>query len=952
MMNLQPSIAANVARQPTGHRPPPKQVVCLLPLWGFDYVKNFLDVALPTWLAEGNLPAVSGMVQTEFVFLTSREDEIYLRAHPGFNRLSAICPTTIHYIDHLITGSNYSTTITLAYLEAMRATGDDMRDSCFLFLVSDYIVADGSFRTVVERIMAGRDAILVGNFQVVEEDALPWLTDLLQAHPTVLPVAPRTLMKWALSHLHPATVANTVNYPLTHNEHTNRLFWRVDSQTLIGRFYLMHMIAIRPEVDDFVIGSSCDYSFVPEMCPGNNVEILTDSDDYLVIELQPRKHEAKFLKSGPLQLDALAGSLSEWTNARHRENSASTVVFHADDIPLSIGDAVGEADRFVGEVASKLKQPPKPVRQHPYWAGAIAAFNEASGARLTRDEWRRALGLPSPDIDNAWLARWITENIRFALFGQPPHVRLWHPRHPDYALITRGLADFALDQPGSLLMIADRPTIFTATFADGGYSTVRINTSHMLKQPHEVYEPLHGRFKICLLEIGELDLPKADEIVDRIAPMMRHGGTVLVSLNNGRDGDPGRGFQRSIGLNASRLLRPYVLSQSFSFVTSGRLREFALKRVMRLARLAYRNPAAGLPALFAFGAPLAAICGIGNRLAGVAVDVPPASHVSSALIRLTIDAERAKEAHQYSNSRILRSRKLATLGLPGGHRLPPRDDLGRAPKVGYLLGGGDREDALVRSSKVEQQTTESGLDRADSATAVVAHPLWESDPRRLTVLLARYEFVAKMLSGRKSVAEVGQGGGFGTRIVMQSTGNVMAYDSDPLIVEEMRQRRSERWPIEAHFHDVLEAPLPNLHDGIYSLDLIERIPRTAEQRYLDNLRNSLAHEGVLIIGSPSLQAGTHAALPGHEEPVNGKDGEELKALLDNYFENVFLFSMTGEVVQTGFTPAAHYLFAVCCQKKQSGSRLRDEPQDRGRSDQDRARDRETDLHSRMNFRAD
>jgi hypothetical protein len=168
----------------------------------------------------------------------------------------------------------------------------------------------------------------------------------------------------------------------------------------------------------------------------------------------------------------------------------------------------------------------------------------------------------------------------------------------------------------------------------------------------------------------------------------------------------------------------------------------------------------------------------------------------------------------------------------------------------------------------------------------------------------------------------------------------------------MRQRRSERWPIEAHFHDVLEAPLPNLHDGIYSLDLIERIPRTAEQRYLDNLRNSLADEGVLIIGSPSLQASTHAVLPGHEERINGKSGEELKALLENYFENVFLFSMTEEAVQTGFTPAAHYLFAVCCQKKQTGSKLRDEPQDRGRSDQDRARDRETDLHNRMNLRAD
>ena len=34
-----------------------------------------------------------------------------------------------------------------------------------------------------------------------------------------------------------------------------------------------------------------------------------------------------------------------------------------------------------------------------------------------------------------------------------------------------------------------------------------------------------------------------------------------------------------------------------------------------------------------------------------------------------------------------------------------------------------------------------------------------------------------------------------------------------------------------------------------------------------------------------------------------------------YFENVFLFSMNDEVVHTGFSPMAHYLFVICCQKK-------------------------------------
>jgi cyclopropane fatty-acyl-phospholipid synthase-like methyltransferase len=203
----------------------------------------------------------------------------------------------------------------------------------------------------------------------------------------------------------------------------------------------------------------------------------------------------------------------------------------------------------------------------------------------------------------------------------------------------------------------------------------------------------------------------------------------------------------------------------------------------------------------------------------------------------------------------------------------------------------------------------------------MTNQVWEDDPRRLTFLLARYKFVSKMLSGKKFVGELGCGDAFGTRIVMQTTEKVVTYDFDPVFVDDIRQRHSERWPVETHFHDILEAPLPNEHDGIYSLDVIEHIPRTAEHFYLNNLRASLTDNGVLIIGSPSLESQTYASPPSKEGHVNCKSGEELKELLKNYFENVFLFSMNDEVVHTGFTPMAHYLFAVCCQKKTDKAQL-------------------------------
>ena len=51
-------------------------------------------------------------------------------------------------------------------------------------------------------------------------------------------------------------------------------------------------------------------------------------------------------------------------------------------------------------VRASLGRKPKPHRDHPYWRGAIAAHREATGMRLTLDEWRRVL---ATNLDGVYL---------------------------------------------------------------------------------------------------------------------------------------------------------------------------------------------------------------------------------------------------------------------------------------------------------------------------------------------------------------------------------------------------------------------------------------------------------------------------------------------------------------------------------------------------------------------
>lgn len=198
--------------------------------------------------------------------------------------------------------------------------------------------------------------------------------------------------------------------------------------------------------------------------------------------------------------------------------------------------------------------------------------------------------------------------------------------------------------------------------------------------------------------------------------------------------------------------------------------------------------------------------------------------------------------------------------------------------------------------------------------------VWQEDPKRLVFTLARYKFVAKMLSGLRDAAEIGCGDGFGARIVKQSVENLLITDFDPLFIEDIEKRRHPNWPITAKVHDILAGPLDGSYDAIYSLDVLEHIEPADESRFLDHVAKSLKPFGLAIIGMPSLESQSHASPASKAGHINCKTGKDLHKTLLEYFNIVLMFSMNDEVVHTGFMPMAHYLIGICVGPKTADAR--------------------------------
>jgi len=188
---------------------------------------------------------------------------------------------------------------------------------------------------------------------------------------------------------------------------------------------------------------------------------------------------------------------------------------------------------------------------------------------------------------------------------------------------------------------------------------------------------------------------------------------------------------------------------------------------------------------------------------------------------------------------------------------------------------------------------------------------WHMDPRQFFISQSRYKFVSKILGGKNEVLEVGCSDGFNSRIVLQEVNNLSICDIDDHLLKNAIEIKNNKWNYSIFKHNFILSPTKKKYDAVYALDVLEHISIFKEKYFLKNICLSLKKSGVVVIGLPSLEFQKYSRpkkISGH---INCKTGEQLKKLLSNYFDNVFIFSMNDEVVHTGFQKMACYLFAVC-----------------------------------------
>ena len=189
---------------------------------------------------------------------------------------------------------------------------------------------------------------------------------------------------------------------------------------------------------------------------------------------------------------------------------------------------------------------------------------------------------------------------------------------------------------------------------------------------------------------------------------------------------------------------------------------------------------------------------------------------------------------------------------------------------------------------------------------------FRESPLDFFILLARYKFGIRFLKKSHCVLDAGCGHGHGRVFMSKFASHVTGGDFDEDLVLANAEAHKDISNVSFEKLDLLSIP-PNhaTFDVVVSMDVIEHFTQEQTEIVAANYNKLTKNDGFAIIGTPNIISQPYASQRRRDTHLHEFEPIEFEQLLSRHFKQVFLFSMTDEVVSTGFRPLAWYLMALC-----------------------------------------
>ncbi len=391
--------------------PPPAQpqtasdeirVRMIIPIWGVDYVERWLSLSFASLRSEGNIYYLHRHCDFEIAIMTKAADAARMQADPRFIEMTKELRCTFVAIDEFFPSRgnvSYGVPLTLCYAKGIIDLGDKALGTYIIMMNADFVLSEGSLKSVLDKIKEGYSIIAAPSIRVVEETARPLVEGMVDRQAGILSISSREMMKIVHAHLHNTVKGRIVNDAnVVDALYYHQIYWRISEDCLAARCFLVMPLCFRVEQSMTKVVCPVDYGFIAEYCPDGRFCILNDSDQIAMLELQERHSEAYLLRIAPRartldeRLAILAPEIlaqtSAWTTAEHRRSATMTLYFHASELPADINTRVRPLVQFTERILAAMPPPVSHIR-HFHWLPAVRNYR----FHMARGGMRRSVAL-------------------------------------------------------------------------------------------------------------------------------------------------------------------------------------------------------------------------------------------------------------------------------------------------------------------------------------------------------------------------------------------------------------------------------------------------------------------------------------------------------------------------------------------------------------------------------
>lgn len=501
-----------------------------------------INVTLPALLAPGNLPALAKEFKVEVALVTESKFFQSIRDSAAFQKLGAHSDIKLVSIDDLLTGlrGDYGPVLTFSLIRGYSDLGQRMTDYFLMFLNADFILADGSYRTVARLIKDGHQVIHCPSFRGVLEEIMPEL--VRRTVDGVLAVPPREMVALALQNKHITVKARTINQKLCYQKYMDQFYWYVDEETLVGYQWPIALVGLRPERIMTEPKLMFDYGFIPEICPTAKKYYIGDSDDFFMLEPQSRDSGQDLVRLGWTTPEDIASYLTRYATVEHRECGQQMHVFHSAALPDTLPTAVDESKAYMRSLVSRLG-PPLPHNNHPvlteYWRGAVERI--AAGEKL----YLASAAPPNPEDGIAIEPTSLSDlslvkaapnaaspsalrRLYWSLFGHPGRLKRYHPRWLETHFLSE--AFFEETARGSkILWISGRNSLLVE-LASKATTWVSPSEIEYDLPPESLYEK--DPYDACMFDLSLFEALRFRHMYNKVRRQVKNGGRVYLNIFN------------------------------------------------------------------------------------------------------------------------------------------------------------------------------------------------------------------------------------------------------------------------------------------------------------------------------------------------------------------------------------------------------------------------------------